>query len=91
MSYRANSKNSKSNSFTLSDEGLVQSKNEIKKYLREIKDKMEHNKFKKFVELIKNLIKNKNSGQKNAIISEIKSILVDKNLINKFENILKIK
>ena len=29
MSYRANSKNSKSNSFTLSDEGLVQSKNEI--------------------------------------------------------------
>ena len=91
MSYRANSKNSKSNSFTLSDEGLVQSKNEIKKYLREIKDKMEHNKFKKFVELIKTLIKNKNSGQKNAIISEIKSILVDKNLINKFENILKIK
>ena len=91
MSYRANSKNSKSNSFTLSDEGLVQSKNEIKKYLREIKDKMEHNKFKKFVELIKTLIKNKNSGQKNATISEIKSILVDKNLINKFENILKIK
>ena len=91
MSYRANSKNSKSNSFTLSDEGLVQSKNEIKKYLREIKDKMEPNKFKKFVELIKTLIKNKNSGQKNATISEIKSILVDKNLINKFENILKIK
>ena len=91
MSYRANSKNSKSNSFTLSDEGLVQSKNEIKKYLREIKDKMEPNKFKKFVELIKTLIKNKNSGQKNATISEIKSILFDKNLINKFENILKIK
>ena len=89
---RANSKNSKSNSiFTLSDEALSNTKNEIKNYLREIKDKIDKDKFKKFVNLIKCLIKNKNSAQKNVIFYEIKNILVDKSLINKFETILKIK
>ena len=88
---RANSKNSKSTSITLSDEGSMKSKEEIKNYLREIKYKIDHDKFKKFVELIKILVKNKNTRQKDQIISEIKNILVDKNLIEKFENILKIK
>ena len=88
---RANSKNSKSTSITLSDEGISKSKAEIKNYLKEIKYKIDHDKFKKFVELIKILVKNKNTEQKNQIIFEIKSILVDKNLIDKFENILKIK
>ena len=88
---RANSRNSKDNSITLSDEGLCKSKTEIKNYLKEIKYKIAPDKFKKFVELIKVLVKNKNTGQKNAIIYEIKNILVDKNLIDKFENILKIK
>ena len=88
---RANSKNSKSTSITLSDEGISKSKAEIKNYLKEIKYKIDHDKFKKFVELIKILVKNKNTEQKNQIIFEIKRILVDKNLIDKFENILKIK
>ena len=88
---RANSKNSKNNSISLSDEGLSKSKTEIKNYLKEIKYKIAPDKFKKFVELIKILVKNKNTGQKNNIIYEIKNLLVDKNLIDKFENILKIK
>ena len=88
---RDNSKNSKSNSITLSDEGLSKSKTEIKNYLKEIKYKIAPDKFKKFVELIKILVKNKNTGQKNAIIYEIQNILVDKNLIDKFQSIIKIK
>ena len=88
---RDNSKNSKSNSITLSDEGLSKSKTEIKNYLKEIKYKIAPDKFKKFVELIKILVKNKNIGQKNAIIYEIQNILVDKNLIDKFQSIIKIK
>ena len=89
---RANSKNSKSNSIlTLSEEGITQSKTEIKNYLKEIKNKIEPDKFKQFVKLIKSLIRNKNSGEKNTIVNEIKNILIDKSLINKFETILKIK
>ena len=88
---RANSKNSKSTSITFSDEGIMKSKAEIKSYLKEIKYKIDHDKFKKFVELIKLLVKNKNTGQKNQIIFDIKNILVDQNLIDKFESILKIK
>ena len=44
---RANSKNSKSNSITLSDEGLSKSKAEIKNYLKEIKYKIAPDKFQK--------------------------------------------
>ena len=88
---RANSKNSKSTSITFSDEDIMKSKAEIKNYLKEIKYKIDHDKFKKFVELIKLLVKNKNTGQKNQIIFDIKSILVEPNLIDKFESILKIK
>ena len=84
------SKNSNS-IVTLSDEGLSQQKTEIKNYLREVKSKIDKDKFKKFVSLIKTLIKNKNSTEKYTIIYEIKNILVDKNLITKFESILKIK
>ena len=84
--------NSKSNSFTLSDDGnIIQSKIDVKKYLKEIKSKFEPEKFKKFITLIKSLIKNKNNTMKNQIIYEIKNLLVDKNLIIKFENIMKIK
>jgi len=84
--------NSRSNSFTLSDDGnFIQSKIDVKNYLKEIKSKLEPEKFKKFITLIKSLIKNKNKTMKNQIIYEIKSLLVDKNLIIKFENIMKIK
>ena len=89
--HRLSSKNSRDNSFNLSEDGIIQSKAEIKNYLKEIKNKIDKDKFKKFVNLIKTLIKNKNSVQKNMIINEIKNILVDKNLITKFESILKIK
>ena len=44
---RANSKNSKSNSITLNDEGLSKSKAEIKNYLKEIKYKIAPDKFQK--------------------------------------------
>ena len=89
---KMNSKNSKSNSITLSNDSTIsQSKVEIKNYLKEIKLKMSPDKFKKFISLIKTLVKNKNSIQKNEIIYEIKNMLIDKNLINKFENILNIK
>ena len=84
--------NSKSNSFTLSDESnTFQSKNDVKNYLKEIKTKLEHEKFKKFITLIKSLIKNKNSNIKNQIVYQIKALLNDKILITKFENIMKIK
>ena len=84
--------NSKSNSFTISDDGnFVKSKNEIKNFLKEIKRILEPGKFKKFINLIKNLIKNKNTEQKNQYIFEIKNLLEDSNLINKFERIMKLK
>ena len=87
----AYSKNSKSNSnITFSDEGIRKEKTQIKNYLKEIKNKIEKDKFKKFVGLIKTLIKNKNSNEKHIIINEIKNILSDKYLIIKFESILKI-
>ena len=84
--------NSKSNSFTLSDDGnMIKSKIEVKNFLKEIKRKLEPEKFKKFITLIKKLIKNKNSELKNQYIFEIKNLLNDINLINKFENIMKLK
>ena len=84
--------NSKSNSFTLSDDGnIIQSKIEVKNYLKEMKSKLEPPNFKKFITLIKTLIKNKNSEQKNEIILNIKNLIGDKSLITKFENIMKIK
>ena len=84
--------NSKSNSFNLSDEGnAIQSKIDVKNYLKEIKNKLEPSKFKKFISLIKTLIKNKNNIIKNQIVCEIRNVLNDKHLINKFENIMKIK
>ena len=87
----AYSKNSKSNSnITFSDEGIRKEKTQIKNYLKEIKNKIEKDKFKKFVTLIKTLIKNKNSNEKHIIINEIKNILSDKYLIIKFESILKL-
>ena len=87
----AYSKNSKSNSnITFSDEGIRKEKTQIKNYLKEIKNKIEKDKFKKFVSLIKSLIKNKNSNEKHIIINEIKNILSDKYLIIKFESILKL-
>ena len=87
----AYSKNSKSNSnITFSDEGIRKEKTQIKNYLKEIKNKIEKDKFKKFVSLIKTLIKNKNSNENHIIINEIKNILSDKYLIIKFESILKL-
>jgi len=85
--------NSKSNSFNLSDDGnnKIQSKKDVKKFLKEIKGKLKPEKFKKFITYIKSLIDNNNSGQKGKIIFEINNLLVDKNLIAKFENIMKIK
>ena len=84
--------NSKSNSFSLSGDGnFMKSKLEVKNYLKEVKRKLEPLKFKKFITLIKNLIKNKNSEQKNQFIFEIKNLLGDKILITKFENIMKVK
>ena len=84
--------NSKSNSFTLSDDrNTIQSKNGIKNYLKQIKSILEPQKFKKFITLIKSLIKNRNSEQKSQLVLEIKNIIGDKNLISKFESIMKIK
>ena len=57
--------NSKSNSFSLSGDGnFIKSKLEVKNYLKEVKKKIRTQKFKKFITLIKSLIKNKNSEQK---------------------------
>ena len=82
---------SKSNSFNLSDDGnMINSKKDIKNYLKEVKNKLEPEKFKIFIKQIKELTKKKGVGQKNIIISEIKNILGDKNLICKFENIMKV-
>ena len=82
---------SKSNSFNLSDDGnQITSKTDVKNYLKEVKNKLEPDRFKKFITQIKALTKNKNNEQKNIIILQIKNILVDKNLISKFETIMKI-
>lgn len=82
---------SKSNSFNMSDDGNnITSKSDVKNYLKEVKNKLEPNKFKKFITQIKALTKNKNNEQKNIIILQIKNILMDKNLIIKFENIMKV-
>lgn len=84
--------NSRSNSFNLSDDGnTIKSKKDVKKFLKEIKGKLKAENFKKFIEHIKCLIDNKNSEQKSKIIFEINNLLVDKDLIAKFENIMKIK
>ena len=82
---------SKSNSFNLSEEGgTITSKSDVKNYLKEVKHKLEPDKFKKFITQIKALTKNKNNEQKNTIILQIKNILMDKNLISKFEMIMKV-
>ena len=57
--------NSKSNSFNLSDDGnIIQSKKDVKKFLMEIKGKLDAVKFKQFITKIKSLIKNKKSFKK---------------------------
>ena len=82
---------SKSNSFNLSEDGgTITSKTDVKNYLKEVKHKLEPERFKKFITQIKALTKNKNNEQKNLIILQIKNILMDKNLINKFEIIMKV-
>ena len=68
----------------------ITSKSDVKNYLKEVKNKLEPDRFKKFITQIKALTKNKNIAQKNIIILQIKNILMDKNLISKFETIMKI-
>ena len=83
---------SKSNSFNISDDSnMIISKNNVKNYLKEVKSKLESEKFKIFITNLKALTKNKNSEQKNEIIIQIKNLLGDKILINKFESIMKLK
>ena len=82
---------SKSNSFNMSDDGSITSKNDVKNYLKEVKSKLDPERFKKFITQIKALTKNKNNDQKKVIILQIKNILVDKNLVSKFESIMKVK
>ena len=82
---------SKNNSLYISDNDImIFSKKDVKNYLKEVKIKLEPEKFKKFITNIKALTKKKNIEQKNAIIIQIKNLLVDKILINKFESIMKI-
>ena len=82
---------SKSNSFDLSDDGnTIISKKDVKNYLKEVKKKLEPDRFKKFITQIKTLTKNISIEQKNSIILNIKNLLLDQNLINKFENIMKV-
>ena len=82
---------SKSNSFHMSDDNnTITSKNDVKNYLKEVKNKLEPEKFKKFITQIKALIKNKNDEEKKIIILQIKYLLIEKNLIKKFENIMKL-
>ena len=84
---------SRSNSFNMSEDGVITSKQDVKNYLKEVKNKLAPERFKKFITNIKLLTKNKNPSpnQRNEIILQIKNLLVDKNLINKFESIMKIK
>ena len=90
--YNIGKPGSKSNSFNLSDDNnSVTSKKDVKNYLKEVKTKLEPERFKKFITNIKLLTKNKNSEQRNSIIITIKNLLADHILISKFENIMKIK
>ena len=50
------------------------SKSDVKNYLKEVKNKLETDRFKKFITQIKALTKNKNIAQKNIIILQIKNI-----------------
>jgi hypothetical protein len=89
--YTSGKTGSKSNSFHISDDNnTITSKNDVKNYLKEVKSKLEPERFKKFITQIKALTKNKNNKEKNLIILQIKNLLIDKNLINKFENIMKV-
>ena len=82
---------SKNNSLNSSDDGnTITSKNDVKNYLKEVKNKLEPDRFKKFITQIKALTKNKNNEQKNILVLQIKNILIDKNLISKFEAIMKV-
>ena len=82
---------SKSNSFNLSEDGgTITSKSDVKNYLKEVKHKLEPDRFKKFITQIKALTKNKNNEHKNSILLQIKNILNDKNLFSKFEMIMKV-
>ena len=75
----------------MSEDGVtITSKSDVKNYLKEVKHKLEPERFKKFITQIKALTKNKNNEQKNLIILQIKNILMDKNLISKFEIIMKV-
>lgn len=90
--YNSGKPGSKSNSFNISDDGnSITSKQDVKNYLKEVKIKLDPERFKKFITNIKLLTKNKNPTQRNEIIFQIKNLLIDKNLINKFESIMKIK
>ena len=91
--YNSGKAGSKSNSFNMSDDGAITSKQDVKNYLKEVKNKLAPERFKKFITNIKLLTKNKylNPNQRNEIILQIKNLLIDKNLINKFESIMKIK
>ena len=89
--YNSGRPGSKSNSFNMSDDNsMITSKNDVKNYLKEVKNKLEPERFKNFISHIKALTKNKNIEEKNIIILQIKSLLIDRNLINKFENIMKV-
>ena len=50
----------------------------VKNYLKEVKHKLEPERFKKFITQIKALTKNKNNEQKNLIILQIKNIFSNK-------------
>ena len=90
--YNLGKSGSKSNSFNMSDDGnIITSKQDVKNYLKEVKNKLDSERFKKFITNIKLLTKNKIPSQRNEIILQIKNLLIDKNLINKFESIMKIK
>lgn len=79
-----------SNTYNMSEEeNFISSKNDIKIFLKEVKKKLEPERFKKFITQIKALTKNKNND-KNSIIIKIRNLLVDKALINKFEDIMKV-
>lgn len=91
--YNSGKPGSRSNSFNMSDDGVITSKQDVKNYLKEVKNKLAPERFKRFITNIKLLTKNKNpsQNQRNEIILQIKNLLIDKNLINKFESIMKIK
>ena len=57
----------------------ITSKSDVKNYLKKVKNKLEPDRFKKFITQIKTLTKNKNNAQENIIILQIKNSLMDKN------------